>query len=132
MLCRILYFVLQVAPAELEALMLTHPSVQDVAVIGIPDEQAGELALAFVVRQPGSKLTEKEVVDFVAGKINILNKNNVVNVRRMITNFCIPGQVSPSKRLYGGAKFIAAIPKTASGKILRRDLRELIKGKSKL
>lgn len=61
----------QVPPAEIEALLLTHPNINDAAVIGIPDDEAGELPFAFVVRNPGTKLTEKDVIDFVASKNDI-------------------------------------------------------------
>ena len=54
----------QVPPAELEALLLTHPAIADVAVIGKPDEIGGEVPKAFVVT--GSELTEEEVLEFVA------------------------------------------------------------------
>lgn len=57
------------APAELEALLLQHSGVADAGVVGLPDEAAGELPLAFVVAQPNSKVTEKELVDFVASKV---------------------------------------------------------------
>jgi acyl-CoA synthetase (AMP-forming)/AMP-acid ligase II len=59
----------QVAPAELEALLLTHPGVQDAAVIGVPDEKAGELPRAFIVRQQGCEISEKEITEFVAGEV---------------------------------------------------------------
>ena len=57
----------QVAPAELESLILAHPSVSDVAVIGQPDTEAGELPMAFVVIKQGKHVTENELVSFVAG-----------------------------------------------------------------
>jgi len=59
---------LQVAPAELESLILTHPHVYDVAVIGVPDSSAGEVPKAFVVAKRGSNLTEDQVKEFVAGQ----------------------------------------------------------------
>ena len=61
----------QVAPAELEAILLTHPLIKDAAVVGLPDEDAGELPFAFVVKQPDSKLTSEEVVKYVNGKVII-------------------------------------------------------------
>nr|BAQ25863.1 luciferase homolog [Cryptalaus berus] len=99
----------QVPPAELEGLLLKHPCIKDAAVIGIPDELAGELPAAFVVKQPGKKLSEKEVFDYIAN------------------------QVSSPKHLRGGVRFIDEIPKSATGKIVRKALRELaIKMNSKL
>lgn len=89
---------LQVAPAELEDLLRTHPSVLDVAVIGIPDEKRGEVPRAYIVTKPGETFTVDEVHEFV-------NK-----------------QVAEYKRLSGGIEFVEIIPKSAAGKILRRDL----------
>ena len=57
----------QVAPAELEALLLSHPGVQDAAVVGLPDEVAGELPKAFVVRKAGCDVTEENLKQFIAG-----------------------------------------------------------------
>ncbi len=85
----------QVPPAELEAVLITHPKVADCAVIGVPDESAGELPKAFVVCS--GDVSDEELFDFVAG------------------------QVSPQKRLRLIER-IEAIPKSASGKILRREL----------
>ncbi|XP_052800719.1 probable 4-coumarate--CoA ligase 1 [Mya arenaria] len=91
----------QVAPAELEALLCTHPHIQDAAVVGLPiGEEVGEVPKAFVVATPGAKVTEQDVHDFV-------NKN-----------------VAPYKKLRGGVEFIDQVPKTASGKILRRTLKQ--------
>lgn len=97
----------QVAPAELEAVLLTNPKIKDAAVIGVKDEANGELPLAFVVAQPGAELNEAEVKTWVASHL------------------------SKHKHLHGGVRMIAEIPKTASGKILRRELRNMI-AKSKL
>ncbi|XP_043652248.1 4-coumarate--CoA ligase 1 [Drosophila teissieri] len=99
----------QVPPAEIEALLLTNVKIKDAAVIGKPDEEAGELPLAFVVKQANVQLTENEVIQFV-------NDN-----------------ASPAKRLRGGVIFVDEIPKNPSGKILRRILRNMLKKpKSKL
>lgn len=99
----------QVPPAELEALLLTNTNIKECGVVGLPDEVAGELPFGFVVKQPGSNLTEKEVLDFVAER------------------------VSNAKRLHGGVSFVQSIPKNPSGKILRRELKEMLKThKSKL
>ncbi|XP_017890150.1 luciferin 4-monooxygenase [Ceratina calcarata] len=95
----------QVPPAELEAILLTCPGIQDAAVVGQPHEEAGELPTAFVVKQEDSTLTAEDVANFV-------------NER-----------VSSHKRLRGGIKFVKDIPKTASGKILRRTLRDTLKPK---
>ncbi|CAK7346063.1 unnamed protein product [Dovyalis caffra] len=94
----------QVPPAELEALLLTHLEISDAAVIPFPDEQVGQFPMAYVVRKAGSNLSEKAVMDFVAGL------------------------VAPYKRIRRVA-FIAAIPKNPSGKILRKDLIKLATSK---
>ncbi len=99
----------QVAPAELEGILLSNPKIKDAGVIGIYDEVAGELPMAYVVRQPNAEITEKEVKGFVSERI------------------------SNSQWLRGGVKFVDEIPKNPSGKILRRNLRELYKNtKAKL
>jgi acyl-CoA synthetase (AMP-forming)/AMP-acid ligase II len=59
-----------VAPAELEGLLLTHPYIADAAVIGIPDEVAGELPRAYVVKRNGADVTENEIAQFIAGNEN--------------------------------------------------------------
>ncbi|ROT80532.1 hypothetical protein C7M84_000768 [Penaeus vannamei] len=91
---------LQVAPAELEDLLREHPDINDVAVIGIPDERAGEVPRAYVVLSPNSPKTEEEIAKYVEEN------------------------VAPHKRLAGGVVFINEIPKLATGKILRRKLKE--------
>lgn len=88
----------QVPPAELEGILLTHPDISDAAVIGVTDEEAGEVPKAFVVVKPGAELTAEEVMDHVA--------SHVASYKRI-------RQV----------QFIETIPKSASGKILRRELR---------
>ena len=104
----------QVAPPELEAVLLSHPLIVDAAVIGIPagkvggkegkDEGGGQLPRAYIVRQPGEKgegLTESDAYDWVKARL----------VRY--------------KWLEGGVRFVDAIPKNASGKILKRVIREM-------
>jgi acyl-CoA synthetase (AMP-forming)/AMP-acid ligase II len=70
---------LQVPPAELEALLLTHPQIKDAAVIGVPDEEAGELPEAFVV---ADDLSERAVMDFVAEPVAPLQESQVRGIRR--------------------------------------------------
>lgn len=53
------------APAELEALLLSHPDVDDVGVIGVPDDEAGEVPRAYVAKRPGSEVTAKDLHEFV-------------------------------------------------------------------
>jgi 4-coumarate--CoA ligase len=61
---------LQVAPAELEALLCTHPSIQDAAVVGLQaGEDVGEVPRAFVVTKPGEKLEAEDVTLFVESKL---------------------------------------------------------------
>ena len=59
---------LQVAPAEIEDLLLTHPAVADVAVAGIPDQRSGEIPKAFVVKKPNSSVSERDLQTYVKGQ----------------------------------------------------------------
>lgn len=61
----------QVAPAEVEAILIGHPSVLDAAVIGIKDERHGEVPKAFVVLKPGAKADADELKKYVAGEFCI-------------------------------------------------------------
>jgi len=88
----------QVAPAELEALLLTHPDIADAAVVGAHDAEGEEVPKAFVVVQPGASLSADQVIDFVAE------------------------HVAPYKKVRQ-VEFIEVIPKSTAGKILRKDLR---------
>ncbi|MFD4259602.1 4-coumarate--CoA ligase family protein [Streptomyces sp. NPDC058534] len=89
----------QVAPAELEALLLTHPGVADTAVVGAYNDDGNEVPHAFVVRGPTAPgLSEGEIMMYVAER------------------------VAPYKRVRR-VTFIDAVPRAASGKILRRELR---------
>jgi acyl-CoA synthetase (AMP-forming)/AMP-acid ligase II len=87
----------QVAPAELEAVLVSHPAVQDAAVVPVADPELGEAPKAFVVRK--EDVGPDELIAFVAG------------------------QVAPYKKVRH-VTFVDAIPRSASGKILRRELRE--------
>ncbi len=93
----------QVAPAELEALLLMHPAVADAAVVGRPDAEAGELPVGFVVLKAGQQVTAESLMEFVAG------------------------QTASYKHLRQ-LHFLDAVPKSPSGKILRRVLRERVSG----
>jgi len=88
----------QVPPAELEAVLLTHPGIADAAVVAHPDEESGEVPHAFVALQPGESLTAEEVMAYVGERVAPHKKVRMVD-------------------------FIPAIPKSASGKILRKDLK---------
>jgi len=88
----------QVAPAILEAVLLEHPQIADAAVIGAHDEDGQEVPKAFVVRQADAELSSDEVMAFVAS------------------------HVAPHEKVRQ-VEFIDVIPKSSSGKILRKDLR---------
>ena len=62
----LMFLLTQVAPAELEAILLEHPLIADVAVIGVPDERAGERPKAFVVRREGAVVSSDDVISYVA------------------------------------------------------------------
>jgi acyl-CoA synthetase (AMP-forming)/AMP-acid ligase II len=86
---------MQVAPAELEGVLLTHDAVADAAVIGVKDEEAGELPKAFVVLKPNREVSAEDIMAFVAER------------------------VAPHKKIRR-VEFVPQIPKSPSGKILRR------------
>jgi 4-coumarate--CoA ligase len=105
---------LQVAPAEIEGLLITHPDIMEAAVVGVPEESAAkhkaqhggdsvahsEVPRAYIVRMPRSKISENEVKSFVEDRL------------------------AQYKQLRGGVVFIDDLPKNVLGKILRRELRE--------
>jgi long-chain acyl-CoA synthetase len=94
-----------VAPAEVEAVLLEHPAVRECGVVGRLDAEAGEIPVAFVALRDGftdCQKMEDELCAFVADRL---------------TNYKQPREVH----------FVEAVPKTASGKILRRELRQLIR-----
>jgi acyl-CoA synthetase (AMP-forming)/AMP-acid ligase II len=93
-----------VAPAEVEAVLMEHPSVRDCGVVGRADDTAGEIPFAFIVLRdggPGSDPLKKELGQFVADRL---------------THYKQPR----------GFEFVATIPRNPSGKILRRELRKLL------
>ncbi|KAG1687954.1 putative 4-coumarate--CoA ligase 3 [Nymphon striatum] len=93
---------MQISPSELESVILKHPAVKDVGIVGLPDETSGELPMAFVVINKDQELTEESLQEYVSSK------------------------VAPYKKLRGGVTFIEAVPRNASGKILRRQLKTLM------
>lgn len=94
---------LQIAPAELEALLISHPDILDAAVIGV-EHEGTEAPRAYVVVADRNKASADAIKRFVQG------------------------HAASYKQLRGGVVFMDAIPKSASGKILRKDLRALAKG----
>ena len=92
---------LQVWPHEVEDLLIQHPAVADAGVAGMPDKVHGEAVAAWIVLEPGSKLTETEVRTWC---------------KQHIANFKIPHKVT----------FVEQLPRSAVGKLLRRELRKLL------
>jgi len=93
----------QVPPAELENLIRSHPLAADVAVIGIPDKIKGEIPRAYIVLKADTKESKEECSNQI--------------------NEFVDKHVAKYKRLAGGIEFVDAIPKSAAGKILRKDLK---------
>jgi long-chain acyl-CoA synthetase len=87
-----------VYPAEVENVLMSHPAIADVAVIGVPHERWGETAKAMVVRKPGVEVSEQEIIDFA---------------RERLARFKCPTSVD----------WLDALPRNPSGKILKKDLR---------
>jgi acyl-CoA synthetase (AMP-forming)/AMP-acid ligase II len=87
-----------VYPAEVERVLLSHPSVADAAVVGVPDESWGESVKAFVVRKPQTDATAADIVEFV---------------KEHVAGFKTPKSI----------EFVEQLPRNAAGKVLRRELR---------
>jgi long-chain acyl-CoA synthetase len=88
-----------VFPAEVEAIMYRHPAVAEVGVVGVPDPYRGEDVLAFVVRRPGATASERELVEWCRAEMAVYKAPRAV-------------------------RFVPELPKTGSGKIVKRALRE--------
>jgi len=91
-----------VYPNEVEDVIFTHPGVVEAAVIGVPDAYRGEAVKAFVVAKPGVSVTPEELIEYC---------------RERLAKYKLPTHVV----------FVTALPKSAVGKVLRRELRELEK-----
>lgn len=91
---------MQVAPAELESILRSHPAVQDAAVIGVPHEYYGEAPKAFIIKKNGLNASSEEIQEYVASKVASFKKIEEV-------------------------VFVNDIPKTSSGKILRKELKKM-------
>ncbi len=95
----------QVPPAELEGYLVDHDLIDDVAVVGVESEELGtEVPRAYIVRKGGKKAVQDGDGDRIVQWLN--------------------GRVANHKKLRGGVSFVDAVPKSASGKILRRILKE--------
>jgi fatty-acyl-CoA synthase len=94
-----------VYPAEVENVLYQLPQIAEAAIIGIPDEKWGEVGLAFIALKPNENLSEEDI-------INHSLKN--------LAKFKIPKSV----------EFVEALPRNATGKVLKRTLREQKLGKS--
>jgi acyl-CoA synthetase (AMP-forming)/AMP-acid ligase II len=88
-----------IAPAEVETVLMSHPEVEEAAVVGAPSEEWGQTVKAFVALRKGSKVTEKDLIEFC---------------RARLASFKRPERI----------EFMDALPKNPLGKILRKELRE--------
>lgn len=91
---------INIYPREIEEVLLTHPSVKEAAIIGVPDERWGESLRAFIVLQPGANLEMEELES---------------HCRKTLAGFKIPRSV----------RFMASLPRNASGKIMKKDLKDV-------
>ena len=96
----------QVAPAELEGVLMSHPAIVDAAVTGIKKSDSIEMPRAYVVGKKGLKLTEKEIKSYMAQRL------------------------AHYKQLDGGVKFVDNIPRSASGKVTKTTFQDLEDSKS--
>jgi acyl-CoA synthetase (AMP-forming)/AMP-acid ligase II len=113
----------QVAPPELEAVLLAHPGIVDCGVIGVPDpvREGGELPRAYIVRRTPTA-GEKGAAERLSGE-KAEGSPTESEIHALVTT-----SLASYKRLEGGIVFVESIPKNASGKILKKELRERAKG----
>ncbi|KAI9022692.1 hypothetical protein DFJ74DRAFT_101562 [Hyaloraphidium curvatum] len=102
------YNAFQIAPSELEDLLMGHPEVQDACVVGIPSPEHGEVPRAFVVLRPSVPRTDAKAEELRA---------------------YLDAKVSPTKKLRGGLEFVDEVPRGATGKILRRQVRDAVRAR---
>jgi acyl-CoA synthetase (AMP-forming)/AMP-acid ligase II len=91
-----------ISPAEVEAVLYTHPGIEEAAIVGVPDVNWGEQVMAIIVPKAGSPLTAEEVIDWCHQRLASFKKPAIV-------------------------RFVPALPRNALGKVLRRELREQFK-----
>ena len=87
-------------PAEIEAILDSHPSIQESAVIGVPDSKWGETVLACIVLKPGQSMSEKEVAEFCKGRIAGYKRPRII-------------------------KFVDELMKNPSGKTIKYELKSI-------
>jgi acyl-CoA synthetase (AMP-forming)/AMP-acid ligase II len=92
-----------IAPAEVEAVLYSHPGVDEAAVVGVPDVEWGQRVAAFVVPRPGVTLTADEVSEFCRQRLASFKKPEII-------------------------RFVGALPKNQMGKVLKKDLRAQLEG----
>ena len=90
----------QVAPASLEDVLLHHDAVADVGVVGLPDEEAGELPRAYVVKKAGKEVTEEQLVEFVNGKIMLYSTQYILSLNKSIVCGGMPTLVCHGSLFY--------------------------------
>jgi len=86
-----------VFPRELEDKLIDHPDVADTVVVGIDDSEWGQRLAAYVVRRPGSTVTEQELIEYSRDKV---------------ARFAVPGRI----------QFVETLPRNPTGKVMRREL----------
>jgi len=107
---------------QLEDVLLQHPAVLDAAVVPKPDPAAGEVPVGFIVLKPNTKASGN-YLHYTCG-IRHLNANlSAAEIDKWVAD-----KLAHYKRLRGGVKFVDSIPKSASGKILRRVLKDQVSG----
>ena len=103
--------------------MMTHPDVEDVGVIGLPDEVDGELPMAFVVLRLNTLVTAEELVNYTNGMF--VKKKKLLPMNITLMKFILE-RVIEEEKLRGGIRFIEEIPRNELGKIMRQTLKKLI------
>ena len=110
-------------PSNIEKHLLTHAAVEDAAVVGRPHDVDGELPTAFVVVRAGHSVTADELVRFIDGQYHLICISFSVGLTRLTGQ---TERVADEERLRGGVRFTGRIPRNDLGKIVRRQLMQMI------
>ena len=113
-------------PTNVEKYLMTHPAVEDVAVVGLPHDVDGERPLAFVVLSPKCHATADELITYISGNEIQYFLNKIFFIKLRFKSVELIEKVMDEEKLRGGIRFIDKIVRNDLGKIIRPELMKLL------